>query len=384
MKKNLICSFALWLVIELMLFIVFALCDSVIAAILFFALLLLSVTSYTLCVIFSKHISASIKFTAFTKKLSEASGSIILNNGSIAAMLKVFCCITAKNNLTGEREDKYISFYAPSKGVAHSDFTCRFKNCGYTEIFVSSIYLTDFFGFIPYKVKQFDATEAKCTVLPDTFDMTLIFDNMPIAIDDSESYSPNKKGNDYSETFQLREYVPGDGIKQIHWKLSEKLDKLIVREASLPVQKSTLVFWDKYADDGFSSKEADAMAEVTASVCQALSKSGTPFSVGWNENKKCIIENINSTEELITAIPQLLKCGADTEMSGAKRYFENYGCAAFSKIIYISKTIPDGYYDFAAQSSITPILCSAVPIDGAVTFNTDSYSESLNLLELAI
>lgn len=211
-----------------------------------------------------------------------------------------------------------------------------------------------------------------------------LFDDMTIAIDDSESYSPNKKGNDYSETFQLREYVPGDGIKQIHWKLSEKLDKLIVREASLPVQKSTLVFWDKYADDGFSSKEADAMAEVTASVCQALSKSGTPFSVGWNENKKCIIENINSTEELITAIPQLLKCGADTEMSGAKRYFENYGCAAFSKIIYISKTIPDGYYDFAAQSSITPILCSAVPIDGAVTFDTDSYSESLNLLELAI
>ena len=72
----------------------------------------------------------------------------------------------------------------------------------------------------------------------------------------------NKKGSDYSETFQLREYVPGDSIKQIHWKLSEKLDKLVVREASLPVQKSTLVFWDKYAENGFSPEEADAMAEV--------------------------------------------------------------------------------------------------------------------------
>lgn len=384
MKKNLIYSFVLWFAFELMFFIIFALCDSVIAAVLFFSFLLLSVTSYLLCVIFAKNISASVKFTAFTQKASEASGTIILNNGSVLDLMKVLCCVTAKNNLTGEQEKKYISFYAPSKGEAHSDFTCCFKNCGYTEIFVSSIYLTDFFGFIPYKLKQFEATEAKCTVLPDTFDMTLIFDNIPIAIDDSESYSPNKKGNDYSETFQLREYVPGDGIKQIHWKLSEKLDKLIVKEASLPVQKSTLVFWDKYSEDGFSSKEADAMAEVTASICQALSKSGTPFSIGWNENKKCVTENISSTEELVTAIPQLLKCCADTEVSGAGRYFENYGCANFSKIIYISKTIPDGYYDFAANSSITPILCSSIPVDGAITFDTDSYSESLNLLELTI
>lgn len=384
MKKNLIYSFVLWFAFELMFFIIFALCDSVIAAVLFFSFLLLSVTSYLLCVIFANNISASVKFTAFTQKASEASGTIILNNGSVLNLMKVLCCVTAKNNLTGEQEKKYISFYAPSKGEAHSDFTCCFKNCGYTEIFVSSIYLTDFFGFIPYKLKQFEATEAKCTVLPDTFDMTLIFDNIPIAIDDSESYSPNKKGNDYSETFQLREYVQGDGIKQIHWKLSEKLDKLIVKEASLPVQKSTLVFWDKYSEDGFSSKEADAMAEVTASICQALSKSGTPFSIGWNENKKCVTENISSTEELVTAIPQLLKCCADTEVSGARRYFENYGCANFSKIIYISKTIPDGYYDFAANSSITPLLCSSIPVDGAITFDTDSYSESLNLLELTI
>lgn len=384
MKKNLIYSFVLWFAFELMFFIIFALCDSVIAAVLFFSFLLLSVTSYLLCVIFANNISASVKFTAFTQKASEASGTIILNNGSVLNLMKVLCCVAAKNNLTGEQEKKYISFYAPSKGEAHSDFTCCFKNCGYTEIFVSSIYLTDFFGFIPYKLKQFEATEAKCTVLPDTFDMTLIFDNIPIAIDDSESYSPNKKGNDYSETFQLREYVQGDGIKQIHWKLSEKLDKLIVKEASLPVQKSTLVFWDKYSEDGFSSKEADAMAEVTASICQALSKSGTPFSIGWNENKKCVTENISSTEELVTAIPQLLKCCADTEVSGARRYFENYGCANFSKIIYISKTIPDGYYDFAANSSITPLLCSSIPVDGAITFDTDSYSESLNLLELTI
>ena len=286
--------------------------------------------------------------------------------------------------MTGEREEKFVPVFSSAETEASADFICRFSNCGYTEIRTEKMYLTDFFGFIPYKIRGFTSSEAKCTVLPDTFDMTVIFDNIPAAIDDSESYSPDKKGNDCSETFQLREYIPGDSIKQIHWKLSEKLDKVIVREASLPVQKSTLVFWDKYAEDGFSAKEADAMAEVTASICQALARQGTPFSLGWNEHKNCFTESVTSTEELITAIPQILKSGAETEISGARQYFERFGSANFSKIIYISKSIPDGYDDFSAKSSITPVLCSSVPVAGAIIFDTDSYEESLNILELAI
>lgn len=384
MKKNLILSFLLWLLAEVVFVLIFAFSGSAVAAALFFALILISLSSYLICVFSGKYFSAALKLLASAKKSALAEGTLIVNNSSPFTFIKVICCICAKNNMTGETEESFIPMFSSAKSEASASFSCSFKNCGYTEVKVEKIYLTDFFGFIPYRVKHFDCMEAKCTVLPDTFDMTLIFDNRPIAIDDSESYSPDKKGNDYSETFQLREYVPGDSIKQIHWKLSEKLDRLVVREASLPVQKSTLVFWDKYAENGLSAKEADSMAEVTASICQALARDGTPFSLGWNENKNCFTESVTSTEELITAIPQILKSGAETEISGARRYFESFGSANFSKIIYISKAIPDGYADFSAKSSITPVLCSSVPVDGAVTFDTDSYRESLNLLELAI
>lgn len=384
MKKNLILSLLLWLLAEIIFIVMFAFSGSAVAAVLFFTMLLISLVSYLICVFSGKYFSAAIKLPASVKKSAAAEGTLVINNASPFTFIKVLCCVSAKNNMTGEREEKFIPVFCSAKSEAAANFTCSFKNCGYTEVKAEKIYLTDFFGFIPFKVKGFASSEAKCTVLPDTFDMTLVFDNMPIAIDDSESYSPDKNGNDYSETFQLREYVPGDSIKQIHWKLSEKLDKLIVREASLPVQKSTFVFWDKYAEDGFSANEADAMAEVTASICQALARQGTPFSLGWNENKNCFTESVTSTEELITAIPQILKSGAETEISGARQYFERFGSANFSKIIYISKSIPDGFEDFSAKSSITPVLCSSVPIDGAVTFNPDFYQESLNLLELAI
>lgn len=384
MKKNLIPSFLLWLLAEIIFIVMFAFSGSAVAAVLFFTMLLISLVSYLICVFSGKYFSAAIKLPASVKKSAAAEGTLVINNASPFTFIKVLCCVSAKNNMTGEREEKFILVFCSAKSEAAANFTCSFKNCGYTEVKAEKIYLTDFFGFIPFKVKGFASSEAKCTVLPDTFDMTLVFDNMPIAIDDSESYSPDKKGNDCSETFQLREYIPGDSIKQIHWKLSEKLDKVIVREASLPVQKSTLVFWDKYSENGLSPCESDSMAEVTASICRALTKAGTPFSLGWNENKNCFTENISSTEELIRAIPRILKGSSENDISGAKRYFESFGSANFSKIIYISKSIPDGYDDFSAKSSITPVLCSSVPVAGAIIFDTDSYEESLNILELAI
>lgn len=384
MKKNLIPSFLLWLLAEIIFIVMFAFSGSAVAAVLFFTMLLISLVSYLICVFSGKYFSAAIKLPASVKKSAAAEGTLVINNASPFTFIKVLCCVSAKNNMTGEREEKFIPVFCSAKSEAAANFTCSFKNCGYTEVKAEKIYLTDFFGFIPFKVKGFASSEAKCTVLPDTFDMTLVFDNMPIAIDDSESYSPDKKGNDCSETFQLREYIPGDGIKQIHWKLSEKLDKVIVREASLPVQKSTFVFWDKYSENGLSPRESDSMAEVTASICRALTKAGTPFSLGWNENKNCFTENISSTEELIRAIPRILKGSSENDISGAKRYFESFGSANFSKIIYISKSIPDGYDDFSAKSSITPVLCSSVPVAGAIIFDTDSYEESLNILELAI
>lgn len=47
------------------------------------------------------------------------------------------------------------------------------------------------------------------------------------------SYHP-KPGGGFSEIHDPREYRPGDSLHEIHWKLSAKSDKLIVREAEEP------------------------------------------------------------------------------------------------------------------------------------------------------
>lgn len=53
--------------------------------------------------------------------------------------------------------------------------------------------------------------------------------DIPSALNAKQRLKP-KYGGGYSEDHDLREYQPGDTVNSIHWKLSSKTDKVIVRE----------------------------------------------------------------------------------------------------------------------------------------------------------
>ena len=46
----------------------------------------------------------------------------------------------------------------------------------------------------------------------------------------TESTESSLRGSDFSEVGQIREYIPGDSLKDIHWKLSAKKEALMVKE----------------------------------------------------------------------------------------------------------------------------------------------------------
>ena len=61
---------------------------------------------------------------------------------------------------------------------------------------------------------------------------------------DSTEFSKVKAGDDPSEIFDLHPYREGDSISRIHWKLSSKLDHLMVKEYSLPLSSGSLLITD--------------------------------------------------------------------------------------------------------------------------------------------
>jgi len=71
---------------------------------------------------------------------------------------------------------------------------------------------------------------------------------LPPAIKPENAVNPSqnlimkpKRGGGFSEEHDMRKYLPGDPIKNIHWKLSAKFDTLIIREPLVPPRQSRLV-----------------------------------------------------------------------------------------------------------------------------------------------
>ncbi len=54
------------------------------------------------------------------------------------------------------------------------------------------------------------------------------------AVPESQPRMKPKYGGGYAEDHELRAYRPGDSMNSVHWKLSSKIDELIVREAQVP------------------------------------------------------------------------------------------------------------------------------------------------------
>ena len=46
--------------------------------------------------------------------------------------------------------------------------------------------------------------------------MNLLMTYPALTPDDGEAWLEGRKGSDYTQTLQLREYVPGDSVKPIH------------------------------------------------------------------------------------------------------------------------------------------------------------------------
>lgn len=99
------------------------------------------------------------------------------------------------------------------------------EECGVISCRVTRCELKDLPGLFTLR-RRFD-TELSCAVLPEAQKAEVDLDS---ALDAFRILKP-KHGGGFSEDYDLRDYRPGDQPNSIHWKLSSKTDRLIVREA---------------------------------------------------------------------------------------------------------------------------------------------------------
>ena len=105
-----------------------------------------------------------------------------------------------------------------------------------------------------------------------------------------------KYGGGFAEDHDLRTYQPGDSGNAIHWKLSSKMDELIVREALVPENSTIFVLLQRIG-------EKDQGLEVLRWLCGKLLTIEEPFTLVAD-----IRYQIDSGVAADNAIASLLSC----------------------------------------------------------------------------
>ena len=156
----------------------------------------------------------------------------------------------------------------------------------------------------------------------------------------NDGFLQNRKGNDPSEIFDLREYAAGDDIRSIHWKLSGKLDNLVVKEASDPSHYQVVVMPDlgrEEMEQEESVKQLNAAVALCAAVGKQLMRQGAAFYMAIPARYGLRMMEVRSSREFQEALSQWMSMELPEKSGLGLQYFmmehmEQY----FSKLLIVS------------------------------------------------
>ena len=182
--------------------------------------------------------------------------------------------VEAENSFTGEYSTRVMPLSVGKKPASLS-WQLAETHSGVVRLSCTSVREFDSFGL--FSRKRICTAQAEVLLPPQTFPVSVCLNQAAEVLLDSESYSAQKAGNDPGETFRIREYVPGDPIRQIHWKLSEKMGTLMVREFGLPAENQLLLVF--LPERSLSPEHLDAMLDTMVSVSSELLRQELPHTL---------------------------------------------------------------------------------------------------------
>lgn len=163
-------------------------------------------------------------------------------------------------------------------GEQSQEIRLSFSGAGCHEVEIQKIRVHSLlgFGYIKKNCRDF----ASVLILPEVHFIPLrISEAVRNFMGDAEVYDEFRPGMDTGETFEIRAYRAKDKMQNIHWKISAKMDELMVKEYSLPKACAIVLFLNRKT--GMKKKDVSAYLEVIASISFTLMDQKCPHYVVW-------------------------------------------------------------------------------------------------------
>jgi len=229
---------------------------------------------------------------------------INVKNSSILSSLKCKCYLSIKNLYYGDEISQIFTIPVLARSSNKNPLYCKVTNCGIVEVTLEKCEIMDIMGFA--QAKLIPSQTVSISVLPNDKPLDDI-QKIGILSGYTDNEDDKQKGNEYSDTSNIREYIAGDRIKDIHWKLSAKKDQLLVRDR-IKSCENKIVIW---IEPSRRKKYCEQILSLTYSVINFCLKENTLVKIMWYDKSSDSINErtINNRNELIFAFNAIYRSG---------------------------------------------------------------------------
>lgn len=235
---------------------------------------------------------------------------------------------------------------------------------GNLDIKIKKAYICDYFHMFRIPIKLNVRETVTFIPEPDAIDIAVRPNNF--AEGESNIFSKHKPGDDPSEVFDVREYVGGDKINRMHWKLSAKTDLLMIKDYSLPISQSVLLLFDTYIGDNAHDAPylIDDAVKALFDISYDMIQKSIYHKICFYDNTKAdfTLVDVTTEDDLYTAMGRLLSVGMCNE------YHDVFVSDALRKKFVSNIVLVTAGLSTDAQNSVVNndsqgILCSVVKVD---------------------
>ena len=294
------------------------------------------VISLVLMLIAGREIAIELELPQTAEKKA-ASLTYRISNPGRYPVARITFQIRLENQMTGAFRERRVSATAGSRETVTAELSLQNSKVGTVVVSTNKIRVYDAFGLFVFR--KSDLPDQAVIIYPDMRNVEVHMENPVENTGDGSRYSPDRPGQDVSEIFALREYVPGDEIRKIHWKLSGKTDRTMVRDFSLPLNYSVFLLLELTRG---SEELVDAQVEIFLALSRTLLENGISHNMGWYDaaEERFNVEELDDFEELELAAAGVLSSYAVEESGAALDFYSASGYRSRSSILLYVVTEP--------------------------------------------
>ena len=250
--------------------------------------------------------------------------------------------VESRNDMFGVSVHKYLAFDLSDNQQEYT-IDVPLIWCGKVSFRCIAVRVRDMFGLFSADARPFGEI---CTVAyPRYVRVETELSSATVGATRNDGVMQNRKGSDASEMFDIRDYVPGDDVRTIHWKLSGKTDELIVRQASDPSHYNIALLPDfgrVRLDKPEAQEELNAAVAVSAAIGEQLIRRGVPLCCVLPTKNGVELFEVRSEQDFHELLPRWLSFPVqETDGSGLQYFIMEYLDQYFTRLLIFSA----GHYE---------------------------------------